>query len=154
MCFIKFIDQVFFYLPSPFFSSMALPGRCVSARTPHPPHAVARRVAAASLEAVSSTYSSFPVAAWRPCLLPPFRHCVTVRPLLVSPESGLYQAIPSVQLHPGRPATKSIPTFAATLTYRALVQEVQAEISPFCFWLGMHQRSGIDDRCSSLLTES
>ena len=53
---------IFNFLPSPFFSSMALPGRCVSARTPHPPHAVARRSAAASLEAVSSTYSSFPAA--------------------------------------------------------------------------------------------
>ena len=76
MCFIKFTDQnapIFFFLPSPFFSSMAQPGLCVFARKPHPPHDVARGVAAASLEAVSSTYSSFPVAAWRPCLLPPFR---------------------------------------------------------------------------------
>jgi len=135
---------------------LILRARTASAWTPHPPHAAARLSAAASLEARFPQHT--PPSRWRrgalACFLPPFRHCVTVRPLLVSPESGLYQAIPSVQLHPGRPATKSIPTFAATLTYRALVQEVQAEISPFCFWLGMHQRSSIDDRCSSLLTES
>ena len=69
----------------------------VSARTPYPLHAAARRSAAASLEAVPSTYS-FPVA---PLPASPagtrcpdngdpdheerlLRHCVIVRPLLLS----------------------------------------------------------------------